>query len=84
MPGTAALLAANIYLLSGTAHGAEISVMTSGAFTAAYLELIPQFERTTGNKITTAATSTQQPYVKLPSGTELLVATVARTAILIY
>ncbi len=28
--------------------------MTSGAFTAAYLEVIPEFERSTGNKIVTA------------------------------
>ncbi len=28
--------------------------MTSGAFTAAYLEVIPEFERATGNKIVTA------------------------------
>jgi len=35
----------------------EIKVMTSGAFTAAYLELIPQMELLTGKKIVTAATS---------------------------
>jgi molybdate transport system substrate-binding protein len=51
------MLAAAIHLLSSTAHGAEIRVMTSGAFTAAYLELIPQYERTTGNRIITAATA---------------------------
>src|ERR1044071_2410600 len=32
----------------------EIKVVTSGAFTAAYNELAPQFERATGHKITTA------------------------------
>ena len=35
----------------------EIIVMTSGTFTAAYLELIPQLERLTGKKFVTAATS---------------------------
>ena len=35
----------------------EIRVMTSGAFTAAYLELIPQLEALTKKKIVTAATS---------------------------
>lgn len=35
----------------------EIKVMTSGAFTAAYLELIPQLELLTKRKIVTAATS---------------------------
>jgi len=35
----------------------DIIVMTSGAFTAAYLELIPQLELVTKKKIVTAATS---------------------------
>ena len=35
----------------------EIRVMTSGAFTAAYLELAPEFERATGHRIVTEATS---------------------------
>jgi molybdate transport system substrate-binding protein len=35
----------------------EIRVMTSGAFTAAYLELIPQLELLTKKKLVTAATS---------------------------
>jgi molybdate transport system substrate-binding protein len=35
----------------------DMRVMTSGAFTAAYLELIPQLERLTKKEIVTAATS---------------------------
>jgi molybdate transport system substrate-binding protein len=35
----------------------EIRIMTSGAFTAAYLELIPRLERITKKKLVTAATS---------------------------
>ena len=35
----------------------EFRVMTSGAFTAAHLELIPQLERLTGKKVVTASTS---------------------------
>ena len=31
----------------------EVSVMTSGAFTAAHLELIPRLERLTNKKIVT-------------------------------
>jgi molybdate transport system substrate-binding protein len=38
----------------GAASGAEIRVMTSGAFTAAYKELVPQFERSSQNKIVTS------------------------------
>jgi molybdate transport system substrate-binding protein len=30
----------------------EIKVMLSAAFKEAYLELVPEFERTTGNKVT--------------------------------
>lgn len=40
-----------------TAPANEIRVMTSGAFTAAHLALIPQLERLTGKKIVTASTS---------------------------
>lgn len=35
----------------------EIRIMTSGAFTAAYLALIPRLEQITGKKLVTAATS---------------------------
>jgi molybdate transport system substrate-binding protein len=35
----------------------EIRVMTSGAFTAAYLELAPEFERATGHRLVTEAIS---------------------------
>src|SRR6476620_9507547 len=35
----------------------EIRIMTSGAFTAAYLALIPRLEQLTGKKLVTAATS---------------------------
>jgi hypothetical protein len=33
-------------------HAAEIRVMLSAAFKEAYLELVPQFERATGHKVT--------------------------------
>src|SRR5262245_31254397 len=41
-------------LLATAAFAQEIKVMTSGAFTAAYQELIPQFEHSTGSKVVTA------------------------------
>jgi len=44
----------SILFFAGTACGAEIKVMTSGAFTAPYLEVTPEFERTTHHKIVTA------------------------------
>ena len=45
----------------------DIIVMTSGAFTAAYLELIPQLELTTKKKIVTAATSIGAGSNSIPS-----------------
>src|SRR5260370_19031443 len=64
---TIALAVASLQLFAGTAYGDEIRVMTSGAFTAAYLELIPRFERATGNKIVTAATSMGTGSDSIPS-----------------
>src|SRR5579863_7353729 len=34
-------------------RGAEITVVTSGAFTAAYVELVPEYERATHDKLVT-------------------------------
>jgi molybdate transport system substrate-binding protein len=51
---TIALFAASILLFAGAAGTEEIKVMTSGAFTAAYLQLIPEFQHTTHHKIATA------------------------------
>ena len=45
----------------------EIRVMTSGAFTAAYLELIPKLELLTGKKIVTAATSIGTGETSIPN-----------------
>src|ERR1700743_3454544 len=41
-------------LLAGSANAAEVRVMISGGLTAAYKELVPEFERLTGNKVITA------------------------------
>ncbi len=48
----------------------EIRVMTSGAFTAAYLELIPELESVTKKKIVTAATSMGTGSDSIPSRLE--------------
>jgi molybdate transport system substrate-binding protein len=50
---TVALVVASI-LFAGTAFGAEVNVMSSGGFTAAYRDLTPEFERATQNKVVTA------------------------------
>jgi molybdate transport system substrate-binding protein len=48
---TAVLVLAS--LSASTVRAAEIKVVTSGAFTAAYLKLAPQYERATHNKLVT-------------------------------
>src|ERR1051325_5475661 len=48
------VLVVAILLRVSLAHADEIRVMTSGAFTAPYLEMVPEFERTTGHKVVTA------------------------------
>src|ERR1700716_3377174 len=45
---------AGVLLLAGTASAAEVRVMISGGLTAAYKELVPEFERATGHKVVTA------------------------------
>src|SRR5580692_12807368 len=48
-----ALAVAGLFLLTGAADAADITVMISGGYAPAYNELVPQFEQTTGNKIVT-------------------------------
>jgi molybdate transport system substrate-binding protein len=49
-----ALGLAGALLLAGSAGAAEVRVMISGGLTAAYKELVPEFERLTGNNVLTA------------------------------
>jgi molybdate transport system substrate-binding protein len=66
----AALLVASMLLLVRTASADDIRVMTSGAFTAAYLELLPQLERVTKGKVVTAATTMGTGSESIPSRLE--------------
>ena len=50
---TAALTLICALLTARAACAAEIKVVTSGAFTAAYLQLVPEYERATDNKLVT-------------------------------
>jgi molybdate transport system substrate-binding protein len=50
----AALAAATLIAGVAVVAAAEIKVMNSGGFTAAYRELLPEFERQTGHRVTTA------------------------------
>jgi molybdate transport system substrate-binding protein len=48
-----ALALTSAFLTVATMPAAEIKVVTSGAFTAAYLKLVPEYERSTHNKLVT-------------------------------
>jgi molybdate transport system substrate-binding protein len=48
----------------------EIKVMTSGAFTAAFLELAPAFERATGHRVVTETTTMGTGAVSIPARLE--------------
>jgi molybdate transport system substrate-binding protein len=45
---------AGALLLAGAANADEVRVMISGGLTAAFKELVPEFERVTGNRVLTA------------------------------
>jgi len=51
---TLILGAAGALLLTATASAAEVHVMISGGLTAAFNALVPEFERSTGNKVVVA------------------------------
>jgi molybdate transport system substrate-binding protein len=49
-----ALFGVCLLLVAGAAYGQDVKVMISGGLTAAYLEVVPEFERATGRKVVTA------------------------------
>jgi len=66
----AALLVASMLFLVRTASADDIRVMTSGAFTAGYLELLPQLERSIKGKVVTVTTSMGTGSDSIPSRLE--------------
>jgi molybdate transport system substrate-binding protein len=62
-----ALLCATVLLASTTVQASEIRVMTSGAFTAPYLELAPAFETTMKVKVVTVTTTMGTGAESIPS-----------------
>jgi len=55
-------------LLSGMAHAAEIKILASAAIRDAYLELLPQFEKATGNKVTAEWSGTPDIQKRIAAG----------------
>ena len=60
-------VAAGILLFTGAVSAGEIQVMTSGAFTAAYLDLKPAFERSSKHNLVTLATTMGVGAESIPS-----------------
>jgi molybdate transport system substrate-binding protein len=58
---TAALVVASLLLCAGRGYADDVRVMTSGAFTAALIELAPVFERATRHRIVIGATTSTGP-----------------------
>src|SRR5438552_5981151 len=68
MKTAAIVAAASALLLSGMAEAAEIKVLSTQATQEAYLELVAQFEKATGHKVTTAFTGTLNVQKRLTDG----------------
>ena len=59
---------AGTLLVSGIAQAAEIQVLASNAIKAAYLELVPEFEKSSGHKVTTTWSGTLDIKKRLAAG----------------
>lgn len=68
MKTAAIIAAASALLLSGMAEAAEIKVLSTQATQEAYLELVAQFEKASGHKVTTAFTGTLNVQKRLADG----------------
>ena len=64
----AAQFAAAMILTAGWSHAAEIKVLASAAIRTAYLELLPEFERATGHKVTTTWAPTAEMANRIRAG----------------
>src|SRR5476651_2202898 len=62
------MAAAGALLLSGIANAAEIKVISTQATEQAYGELVAQFEKTSGHKVTTIFTGTLNVQKRLADG----------------
>ena len=68
MKTTSIIAAASALLLSSMAHAAEIKVASIQATQEAYLELVAQFEKTSGHKVTTFFSGTLNVQKRLADG----------------
>jgi molybdate transport system substrate-binding protein len=64
----AAFAGASFLILAGSANAADVKVMASAAIKEAYLELVPQFEKGTENKVATTWAGTVDMMKRLQDG----------------
>jgi molybdate transport system substrate-binding protein len=62
------VVVAAMLTMPGMAQAAEIKLLASAALKAAYLELLPQFEKATGHKVTAAWSSSQVIQKRIAAG----------------
>src|SRR5260221_10219446 len=62
------IAAAGMLLLSGMANAADINVISTQATQEAYAELVAQFEKATGHKVTTFFSGTLNVQKRLADG----------------
>jgi molybdate transport system substrate-binding protein len=68
MKAASIIAIASAWLVSGMANGAEIKVVSTQATQEAYLELVAQFEKTSGHKVTTVFSGTLNVQKRLADG----------------
>jgi len=75
MKPTAIVVAAAALLLSSVAHAADVRLLASGALKQAYLELLPDFEKVSGHRVTAVWSSTTdiQRRVMAGEGADLVI-----------
>src|SRR5215471_21457993 len=65
---TLGLLVGASFLIGGSANAADVKVMASAAIKEAYVELVPQFEKTTEHKVATTWAGTVDMTKRLTAG----------------
>jgi molybdate transport system substrate-binding protein len=68
MKSAPVIAAAGAVLVSGLANAAEVRVLSTQATEEAYRELVPQFEKASGHKVTTVFTGTLDANKRLAAG----------------
>jgi molybdate transport system substrate-binding protein len=62
------IAAVTSFVLAGSTQAAEIKLLASSAIKEAYLDLLPQFEKATGHKVTAAWSSTPDVQKRIAAG----------------